>query len=132
VLRVDQRNAKIAGENTMPLRDRFHSPVNDKHHWSAVHGQRPGELVRTLFDLLPVGFSAGPCVYLGSPFEVVVSVDEDASHGFEGDTSESGTAVHLAAAPTWTAFADFVDFDEYEVRIYDGERERRLVAESNW
>src|SRR5947209_31651 len=44
----------------MPLRDHFRSPVNDKHHWSGFHGQWPGEIVRTLFDLLPPGFHASP------------------------------------------------------------------------
>ena len=37
----------------MPLRDHFQSPLNDKHRWDAVHGGWPGEIVRTLFDILP-------------------------------------------------------------------------------
>ncbi|MBN9524241.1 hypothetical protein J0H58_37970 [bacterium] len=96
----------------MPLRDHFHSPVNDKHHWSALHGGWPMEIVRTLFDILPPPYQAGPWVYLGSSFEVSLPVAEE----------ERGHA------PTLTVEADLSDQDEYEVRIYDPNRERRLVA----
>ena len=60
----------------MPLRDHFRSPVNDQHHWSEVHGQWPGEIVRQLLPLLPAGFRAAPKVTLGSPFEVDVSAHD--------------------------------------------------------
>lgn len=56
----------------MPLRNHFHSPVNDKHFWDEVHGQWPGELVRHLTAVLPAGFRAAPRVHLGSGFEVNV------------------------------------------------------------
>jgi hypothetical protein len=110
----------------MPLRDHFRSPVNDKHHWSEVHGQWPGELVRTLFDLLPPGFQAGPKVTLGSPFEVDVSATENDDRP-ELDTGAGGTAT-LTAAPTLTVTADLSEPDAYEVRVYDAERQRTLVA----
>ena len=61
----------------MPLRDHFHSPVNDKHRWDAVHGGWPMEIVRTLFDILPAGFVAEPQVYHPAPFEVDISMTED-------------------------------------------------------
>jgi len=32
----------------MPLRDHFRAPVNDTHSWDEMHGQWPGEIVRTL------------------------------------------------------------------------------------
>ncbi|MBX9585587.1 MAG: DUF4058 family protein [Gemmataceae bacterium] len=113
----------------MPLRDHFRSPVNDKHHWSELHGQWPGEIVRTLFDPLPPGFVAGPRVYLGSSFEVDVSVTEDdRDPDGPGGEGEGGTATLAAGAPTLTVTADLSDQDEYEVRVYDAERERRLVA----
>jgi Protein of unknown function (DUF4058) len=79
----------------MPIRDHFHSPVNDKHRWEAVHGGWPMEIVRTLFNFLPDGFIAEPKVYHPTPFEVTT---------------------------------DLADLDEYEVRIYDAERQRSLVA----
>jgi hypothetical protein len=57
----------------MPLRDHFHSPVNDTHSWDEVHGGWPMEIVRELKPILPTGFRAAPQVHLGSPFEVDVS-----------------------------------------------------------
>lgn len=111
----------------MPLRDHFRSPVNDKHHWSELHGGWPMEIVRTLFDILPPPYQAGPRVYLGSSFEVDVSVtdaDADRDPAAGGD----GTATLAATAPTLTVEADLSDQDEYEVRIYDPGRDRRLVA----
>jgi hypothetical protein len=105
----------------MPLRDHFHAPVNDKHRWDAVHGQWPAEIVRTLFDLLPAGFVAEPRVYHGSPFEVDVSMIED-------EASRGSTATLVASDPTLTVPAELSELDEYEVRVYDADRGRTLVA----
>ena len=114
----------------MPLRDHFHSPVNDRHRWDAVHGQWPGEIVRTLFDLLPPGFVAEPKIHHGSPFEVDVSMlEEDESPPF-ADESEGagGTATLTATAPPLTVPADLSELDEYEILVYDTDRSRTLVA----
>ena len=114
----------------MPLRDHFRSPVNDKHRWDAVHGGWPMEIVRTLFDLLPPGFIAEPKVYHPAPFEVDVSMTEyDDPAEFDGGIGGGGTAVLAApSAPTLTVPADLSELDEYEVRIYDVDRMRTLVA----
>src|SRR5215210_5563832 len=111
----------------MPLRDHFRSPVNDTHSWDEVHGQWPGEIVRHLTTILPAGFRAAPKVHLGSPFEVDVgSYDLDTR---DPDVPAGGvTATQTALAPTFTVEADLSDQDEYEVRIYDAERGRQLVA----
>lgn len=112
----------------MPLRDHFHSPVNDKHRWDAVHGQWPGEIVRTLFDLLPAGFVAEPKIHHGSPFEVDVSMIEDDDRQPHVDEGNGGTATIAAVSPPLTVPADLSELDEYEVRVYDAERSRTLVA----
>jgi hypothetical protein len=111
----------------MPLRDHFHSPVNDRHRWDAVHGQWPGEIVRTLFDIIPPGYVAEPMVHHGSPFEVDVSVLEGQRSQYveEGD---GGTATLTAVTPPLTVPVDLSELDEYEIRIYDTERDRTLVA----
>ncbi|MGL6072663.1 MAG: DUF4058 family protein [Fimbriiglobus sp.] len=111
----------------MPLKDHFHSPVNDKHHWSEFHGQWPGEIVRSLFDLLPTGYQAGPRMYLGSSFEVDVATTKDDQHEPGMDLGEGGVAT-LTSAPTLTIQTELIGPDEYEVRVYDAARERRLVA----
>ncbi len=113
----------------MPLRDHFRSPVNDTHSWDEAHGQWPGEIVRHLTTILPAGFRAAPRVHLGSAFEVDVSTYDLKSR--EPDTnaaSSSGTALLTALSPTLTVEVDLSEQDEYEVRIYDAERGRRLVA----
>ena len=114
----------------MPLRDHFHSPVNDTHSWDEVHGGWPMEIVRHLTTILPPGYRAGPKVHLGSAFEVDVGAyerdDRDPDAGL--DSGDGGTATLTATAPTFTLEADLTDQDEYEVRIYDTERGRTLVA----
>ncbi len=111
----------------MPLRDHFRSPVNDHHSWDEVHGGWPMEIVRSLTTILPAGFRAAPKVHLGSAFEVDVGSydldtrDPDAPPDF-------GAATQAALSPTLTVEAELSDQDEYEVRIYDTERGRHLVA----
>lgn len=114
----------------MPLRDHFRSPVNDTHSWDEVHGQWPGEIVRDLTTILPAGYRAAPRIHLGSPFEVDVSTYESMAHESNAvaDPGEGGVATVTALAPTLTVEADLPEQDEYEVRVYDTERGRRLVA----
>lgn len=109
----------------MPLRDHFRAPVNNTHSWDEVHGQWPGEMVRDLRNILPAGFRAAPNVHLGSAFEVGVFTDESVA---APDIDEGGTATQTALSPTLTVEADLSEQDEYEVRIYDAEHGRVLVA----
>jgi hypothetical protein len=83
----------------MPLRDHFHSPT-DPVGWDGVHGQWPAMIVLNLFAKLPKGYVASPHVHIGRDYEVDIGALE----------------------------ADLSSFDEYEVRIYDAERGRQLVA----
>lgn len=112
----------------MPLRDHFRSPVNDTHSWDEVHGQWPAEIVRDLVKILPAGFRAAPGVHLGSAFEVDVSAYDLDTRDPDAPDSDGGTAPQAAPSPTFTVEADLADQDEYEVRVYDTERGRRLVA----
>ena len=113
----------------MPLHDHFRPPVSNKRHWSELHGQWPGEIVRTLFDRLPPGFYAGPRLFLGSSFEVDVSVAKDDDHlTYSPDSAAGGTATLAALDTPFTAVADGLRYDEYEVRIYDDQLQRTLVA----
>ena len=90
---------------------------------------RPAEIVRDLFDRLPPGYQAGPRVYLGSSFEVDVSLTEDDDRSpVTADGGVGGTATLLAVEQPYTIVADFNSLDEYEVRVYDSEREQTLVA----
>jgi len=109
----------------MPLRDHFRAPVNNTHSWDEVHGGWPMEMVRDLRNILPAGFRAAPNVHLGSAFEIDVSTHESVT---APDADEGGTATQSALSPTLTVEADLSEQDEYEVRIYDAEHGRVLVA----
>jgi hypothetical protein len=111
----------------MPLRDHFRSPVIDTHSWDEVHGGWPMEIVRSLSPILPTGFRSAPQVHLGSPFEVDVST-YDLDGREVGEPDAGGVATQVALAPNYTVEAELADQDEYEVRIYDTERGRKLVA----
>lgn len=114
----------------MPLRDHFRAPVNAKHSWDELHGGWPMMIVQQMFGMLPQGFVAAPGVHLGRAFEVDVSTyDHDDSIALEKTETWTGdVAIHAAPEPTLTLEADLPEQDEYEVKIYDVERGRRLVA----
>jgi hypothetical protein len=83
----------------MPLRDHFRPPLDDWTSWEQFHAQWPAMLVLALQRHLPRQFAAGP-------------------------------RVHNAWAPRTklTVATELAEQDEYEVRIYDHKRGRRLVA----
>ena len=115
----------------MPLRDHFRPPVSSRHSWEGFHAQWPAMLVQRLFPNLPVGYTAEPRVRLGRYYELDIG-------GFEGDESGSSragadsggvaTAPYVAPHPTLTVDVDLGEQYEYEVLVFDDERERTLVA----
>jgi hypothetical protein len=94
----------------MPLRDHFRPPTSKIASWEAVHGQWPAMIVLSLNPKLPRRYVAHPRVHLGSFAEIDVSA-------YERDAGVS------EAIPT-----DLPAQDEYEVRVYDIDRDQRLVA----
>ncbi len=102
----------------MPLRDHFHSPVNDTHSWDEVHGGWPMEIVRNLKGILPQGYRAGPNIHLGvSEFDIV-----------DADEGDANTTTLTAVEAPFAIVTDLSGPDEYEVRVYDVKREQTLVA----
>jgi Protein of unknown function (DUF4058) len=95
----------------MPLRDHFHSPVRDRHTWDSLHAGWPMMIVKQFFDILPTGYVSAPSVHFGK--------------FFEGD---GGVATAAPPEPTLTLEADLSEQDEFEVRVYDTELDRNLVA----
>ncbi len=114
----------------MPLRDHFRPPLSDSSSWEEVHGQWPAVIVQQLGKLLPEQYVAGPRVHLGSQAEVdVATFDQEPHNSVHTGRSEAGTRVAWApAGPTLAVATELADFDEYEVRVYDMARNRRLVA----
>jgi hypothetical protein len=118
----------------MPLRDHFRSPLDDRRSWDELHGQWLGTIVAALNRKLPERYIAAPRVHLGSSIEIdVATFDEDeldAMASGRGDNGGGGvaTAVWAPPRPTVIVATDLPDLDEYEVRVYDTRRARRLVA----
>jgi Protein of unknown function (DUF4058) len=118
----------------MPFRDHFHPPVSRKVSWEEIHGQWPAVIVQQLKKQLPPGFVSGPKVHRGAQIEVDIATYEldTAPGGAPADEGGGGTAlataVWTATAPSLTVETDIPDDDEYEVRIYDADRDRTLVA----
>lgn len=120
----------------MPLRDHFCPPLDRIRSWDELHGQWPAMIVLALNPRLPPRFVAVPHVHLGTSIEVdVASLEESASVGGEGRPSGEGageggvaTAPWAPPRPTFEAATAVPGEDEYEVRVYDTWRQRRLVA----
>jgi len=118
----------------MPLRDHFRPPLDDRTSWDGFHGQWPAMITLELSRKLPRRYVAAPHVPLGSSIGIDVATneeDEAASPG-SGEVGNGGggvaTAVWTPPRPTLTVVTDLPALDEYEVRVYDTKRGRRLVA----
>jgi hypothetical protein len=115
----------------MPLRDHFHSPLDDVHSSDELHGMWPAMMVRQLSEVLPKPYFAAPSVHLGTIFEVDVATYRNLADP-QGRGGEQGSGVAVAAyappRPTLTMEPRLPRQDVYEVRIYDNRRDRRLVA----
>jgi hypothetical protein len=117
----------------MPLRDHFRPPVSKHSSWEGFHGIWPGEMVRNLVDQLPKGYVAEPRVHLGAFYEIDVSTFENgnAPQSLSRAPDSNGgvaTAAYAPPAPSLAIDADIPEQYEYEVLIYDVERDRKLVA----
>lgn len=114
----------------MPLRDHFHPPFSQTNRWDGFHGQFPAMVVLALKKILPVGYSAQPTVRLGTGIEVDVGSFryESSPIGAVRSSGGGGLALLSPPAPTFSVSTELPTADEYEVLVYDTERERRLVA----
>jgi hypothetical protein len=118
----------------MPRRDHFHPPVSKRSSWEGFHGLWPGIIVQQLAPQLPDAFVAEPRVHLGSYYEIDVCTFEHHEEGEPVFGATRARAVVIATAPqappasTLTLDAEFPEEYEYEVLVFDLERERRLVA----
>src|SRR5215813_2030193 len=118
----------------MPLRDHFRPPLDDVTSWEGFHGGWPMMIVQALARKLPRRYVAAPHVHSGFFVEVDVATyekDDPDSPALDVDSGNGGgtaTAVWAPARPTLALATDLPDLDEYEVRVYDSKRGRRLVA----
>jgi uncharacterized protein DUF4058 len=122
-----------AKEAFMPLRNHFQPPASKKSSWEGFLAAWPTCILHRLRNSPPAGFAAEPRVHLGTLMEIDVGALElddvprvKASNG----TGNGGTAT-----ATWTGMLPAVaveteppDEYEFEVRVFDVERDRQLVA----
>jgi hypothetical protein len=88
-------------------------------------------IVQQLRKQLPPGYVAAPRVHAGAQVEIDVAAYEREPAPTRGNPDRDGgvaTAVWAPAAPSVAVETALPDDDEYEVRIYDAERGRTLVA----
>jgi hypothetical protein len=115
----------------MPLRDHFRPPFDQQSTWEGFHGQWPAVIVQQLRRQLPAGFVAEPRVHSGSQIEIdVAAFEKDPLVGSATSDDEGGvaTAVWAPPQPSVAVETSLPDYDEYEVRIFDAQRGRHLVA----
>src|SRR5947209_894225 len=113
-------------DRPMPLRDHFHPPLTTRASRQGFHGGWPAMIVCDLINKLPSRYAAEPRVRLGTEMEGVAcseSEEPDASCLHAGDVM-----AWQVPQPSVTAETTLLNADEYEVRVYDEEREQRLVA----
>jgi hypothetical protein len=116
----------------MPLRDHFHPPVSRQESWEAIHAMWPAVIVQQLKTQLPPGYISAPRVHVGPYFEVDIgSFELDSSASLGSNASGLGDPQLMTwkeAEPTVAVETEIPDEAAYEVKIYDVERERTLVA----
>src|SRR5688500_20387942 len=82
---------------TMPLRDHFRPPLDDRRSWDALHGAWPTVIVMDLNGRLPPRYVAEPRVHLGTSFEIDVAASDTE------ELTPAGAAAGMAGAATATA-----------------------------
>ncbi len=116
----------------MPLRDHFRPSVSRKSSWEGFHAMWPTCIVQHLRHQRPPGFVAEPRVHLGNLIEIDVRALEsgDAPTGAASESRNGGgaTTAWTAALPAVAVETEPPGEYEYEVRIFDFERDRQLVA----
>jgi hypothetical protein len=123
----------LRNEVEMPLRDHFRPRVSKRSSWEGFHGMWPTEIVRQLRRTLPPGYVAEPRVHLGTVMEIEVgTLADDAALGVSPPFS-LGNGIATASAwagerPVVAVETEPPDEYEYEVRVFDLNRERHLVA----
>lgn len=127
----------------MPLCDHFHPPISLRHDWESFHGQWSASIMGYLNRILPPRFIAEMQVHLGRKVEAdVIEFDRDETsagaasdpdNGRPGGTAGGGgvavaaePAVYAPPAPAMSMPVEF--HDAVEVKVYDFQRDRRLVA----
>ena len=116
----------------MPLRDHFRPPVVEKSSWEGFHAVWPTVIVQHLRSFLPPGYKAEPRVRLGTEMEIDIEALEsrdDPSYVVASQhNGGTGTATWTGGPAVLALETELPEEYEYEVRIFDHQRRRELVA----
>ncbi len=117
----------------MPLRDHFRPPLADRRSWEGFYGGWPAMIVIGLNRVMTHCYVAEPRAHLGSSVESDVATHEETdadapSAGAKENLGGIATAVWAPPRPTLAVATDLPALDEYEVRVFDTQSGRRLVA----
>jgi hypothetical protein len=112
----------------MPLLDHFHPPL-DRRSWESFHGWWGMQLGGQLnLRPLPYGFVAEGNVHIGITVAADVAAFEEDAPGGEHSNGAVATEVWAPPQPPLVVPVDFANLETFEIRIYDQERARTLVA----
>jgi Protein of unknown function (DUF4058) len=113
----------------MPLRDPFQPPLANFASWEEVHGLWPGLIAVRLNETLPERYRCGVKIHLGTFVEVDIGAfDRDESGGISDDSNRAIDPAWQCETATTLLETEELTPPEYEVRVYDEQKDRRLVA----
>jgi hypothetical protein len=116
----------------MSLRDHFHPPISKRHSWEGFHAQWPAMLVMRLVATLPDGYTAEPRAHLGTYYEIDIGAFElDEPPPPTGHSGGVATLPSTMPKPTLTIDADLGEQYEYEVLVFDQNRDRSSLPRWN-
>jgi hypothetical protein len=113
----------------VPLFDHFHAPLRKRRHWESFPSSWTTFIARQLNKKpLPAGFIAEPHVTLGVMVEADVAT-------FDEEATETDPGARIVPAEVWVpprpsivSAVDLGGLDVCEVRVYDDDMARTLVA----
>jgi hypothetical protein len=114
----------------MPLLDHFHPPLFPRWSYESFHSMWAGQLAGQLNRRpLPPRFLAEANVHIGITVATdVATFDLDEPVGGNGPNGGVATAVWAPPQPPLVVPVDFAGLEAFEVRVYDQDRARKLVA----
>src|SRR5579871_2167598 len=113
----------------MPLLDHFHPPLFPHRSWESFHGFWITHLAGN-FNLRPnrYGFIAEVNVHIGIAVAADVAAFEEDRPTGERSNGAVATEVWAPPRPLLAMLVDFSALETFEIRIYDQDRARTLVA----
>jgi hypothetical protein len=113
----------------MPLLDHFHPPIFPRRSWESFHGWWGLHLAGLLnMRPMPYGFLAEGNVHIGITVAADVAAFEEDSPTGESTNGAVATEVWAPPRPPVAMFVDFTTIETFEIRIYNQDRARTLVA----